>query len=87
MSQEVPIQGRPDPGDRTPRQSIPANLDPLLREPSRREVTGVSRSAWYDLMAKNEAPKPVHVGSRAVAWRASDLKKWAESRQSRGAAQ
>lgn len=59
------------------------NIDPLLREPARRGVTGVSRSRWYELMSKDEAPKPVHVGSRSVAWRASDLKNWVESRQSR----
>ena len=62
------------------------NLDPLLREPARLEVTGVSKSRWYELMARDEAPKPVHIGSRSVAWRASDLKKWAESRQATGAA-
>ncbi|NWF44437.1 AlpA family phage regulatory protein [Hydrogenophaga sp. D2P1] len=62
------------------------NLDPLLREPARRAVTGVSRSAWYVLMAKDEAPKPVHVSSRSVAWRSSDLQKWAESRQALEAA-
>lgn len=61
--------------------------DPLLREPARRSVTGVSRSAWYALQEKGEAPKPVAIGARAVAWRASDLQKWVQARTQQGAAE
>lgn len=87
MPQHVLGQTAPNQAERIPRQAIPATLDPLLREPARRAVTGISRSFWYDLMSKGEAPKPVAVGARAVAWRASDLKKWADSRAQQGVAQ
>lgn len=88
MPQNATGLSAPNPTERVPRQSIPATLDPLLREPSRRSVTGLSRSAWYALMQKGEAPKPVSISSgRAVAWRASDLKKWIEDRTQQGAAQ
>jgi prophage regulatory protein len=50
-------------------------------------VTGLSRSAWYVLMNEGEAPKPVPIGQRAVAWRSSDLQKWIEARKQQGAAQ
>jgi len=76
-----------DPPDRAPSQPIPQTLDPLLREPARRAVTGLSRSAWYVLMNEGEAPKPVPIGQRAVAWRSSDLQKWIEARKQQGAAQ
>lgn len=87
MPQAISGQTAQSPAERIPRQAIPASLDPLLREPARRAVTGVSRSAWYELMGKGEAPKPVAVGARAVAWRASDLEKWVGSRPQQGAAQ
>lgn len=87
MPQTISGQTAQSPAERIPRQAIPASLDPLLREPARRAVTGLSRSAWYELMSKGEAPKPVAIGTRAVAWRASDLEKWSESRAPKGAAQ
>lgn len=87
MSQHNPGQPGASPAERLPRQAIPATLDPLVREPVRRQVTGLSRSAWYELMGKGEAPKPLQVGARAVAWRASDLQKWIDARVQQGAAQ
>lgn len=87
MSRNTPQSLSEFPADRLPRQAIPATLDPLLREPARRAVTGLSRSAWYALMNKGEAPKPVPVGARAVAWRSSDLQKWIEARTQQGGAQ
>lgn len=87
MPQATAGQKAQSPDQRIPHQSIPSTLDPLLREPSRRSVTGLSRSAWYSLMEKGEAPKPVPIGARAVAWRASDLQKWIEARTQQGAAQ
>lgn len=87
MPQTLSGQTAPNPAERIPRQAIPATLDPLVREPVRRAVTGLSRSAWYALMNKGEAPKPVSVGVRAVAWKSSDLHKWIEARSQQGAAQ
>lgn len=59
-------------------------LDPLLREPARRKATGISRSAWYEMMEKGRAPKPVRIGGRSVAWRTSDLISWMASLESNG---
>lgn len=87
MPQYTPGNKEPTPVERIPRQAIPGTLDPLVREPVRRQVTGTSRSAWYELMGKGEAPKPVRIGARAVAWRSSDLQKWIDERTQQGAAQ
>lgn len=87
MPQVTAGQKAQSPDQRIPHQSIPSTLDPLLREPSRRTSTGVSRGAWYALMAKGEAPRPVRIGARSVAWRASDLQKWIEARTQQGEAQ
>jgi len=53
----------------------------LLR---RREVearTGLSRSAIYAAMAAGMFPRPVRVGAKAVAWRATDIDGWIRSRE------
>lgn len=85
MSQVNTAQSRTHPPQRMPRQSIPANIDPLLREPARREATGVSRSAWNEMEKQGLAPARVRIGLRAVAWRTSDLMRWVDARQSCGA--
>ena len=46
--------------------------DRLLRRREVEEITGLSRSSIYRLMADGEFPRPVKVGSAAVRWRASD---------------
>lgn len=33
----------------------------------------VSRATWYHGVANGRFPKPVKLGARAVAWRASDI--------------
>lgn len=78
---------RSDPPKSTLSQHAGSNFDTLYREPQRRVITSVSRSSWYALMDEGKAPKPVKTGRRSVAWRASDLQAWIESRPQQGAAQ
>lgn len=42
-----------------------------LREVLRR--VPVSRSTWYAGIAQGRFPRPVRLGARSVAWRASDI--------------
>ena len=53
-----------------------------LRRVSVEEVTGLSRSAIYALMAKGEFPRPVRLTTRAVAWSESAVVEWLHSRPS-----
>lgn len=53
----------------------------LMRRPEVERVTGFRRSQLYLLMSRGEFPRPVRIGERAVAWRASDVRLWIESRE------
>jgi len=49
--------------------------------------TGLKKSMVYDLMSKEEFPKSIKIGDRAVAWIESEVDQWIqnkipESRQS-----
>lgn len=52
----------------------------FVRERERRDLTGVPTSTWYEMMENGEAPKPVKIGPRAVAWLASELTEWQAAR-------
>ena len=52
-----------------------------LRRPVVQEITGLSRSAIYALMARGEFPKPVRLTGKAVAWPESAIAAWLASRQ------
>ena len=60
--------------------------DRLLRRKQVEEITGLSRSSVYRLMAAGEFPRPVQVSPGAVRWRERDLKCWLESRPIVGSA-
>lgn len=47
--------------------------DQLLRLPEVLRLVPVSEATWYRGMADGRYPKPVKLGSRCVAWRASDV--------------
>lgn len=53
----------------------------IFRRPAVQELTGLSRSTLYDMMAKGQFPAPVKLGTRAVGWREADLNAWLESRE------
>lgn len=52
----------------------------FLRMPTVIRLTGLGRSTIYRLIAEQKFPGPVRVGTRAVAWRRSDLDRWSEAR-------
>lgn len=54
--------------------------DSLLRLDQVRARTGLSRSSVYAKVANGEFPKPVAIGSRAVAWVESEIAAWIQAR-------
>lgn len=42
--------------------------------------TGLSRSTIYELIKKDEFPKPISLGLRAVGWLDSELESWIQKR-------
>ncbi len=42
--------------------------------------TGLSRSMAYDLMSKEDFPKPISLGARAVGWLESEIDAWIAER-------
>lgn len=59
-------------------------IDPLHRRKVVENVTGLSRSSIYAKIAEGTFPRPVQIGARAVAWRASDIRAWMDSLQEAG---
>jgi prophage regulatory protein len=57
-----------------------------LRRRSVEELTGLSRSTIYDLMAKGAFPRPVRLTGRAVAWPESAIAEWLAQRPKSDAA-
>ncbi|MNF65287.1 Prophage CP4-57 regulatory protein (AlpA) [compost metagenome] len=56
------------------------NLPQLMRRRMVQDLTGLSRTTIYRLMAAGKFPRPVRIGERAVAWRADDLAAFIDSR-------
>lgn len=52
----------------------------FVRKPWATAGTGLSRSTVYEMMERNEFPKPVKIGPRAVAWIASEIEAWKAQR-------
>lgn len=48
----------------------------FLRRTSVQEMTGLSRSTLYDLMAKGTFPRPIPVGTKAVRWVDTEIHAW-----------
>ncbi len=48
-------------------------INRLVREPERRELTGIPTSSWYELIRDGLATPGVHLGRYAVAWAESEL--------------
>ena len=56
-------------------------LEKHLRRPAVQEVTGLSRSTIYDLMAKGDFPRPIKLTGKAVAWPESAIADWLAGRE------
>ena len=52
-----------------------------LRRRAVEQLTGLSRSTIYDLMAKGQFPRPVRLTAKAVAWPESVIADWLASRK------
>lgn len=65
-----------------PKTSITARqqIDRMLRRKEVEAITGRSRSAIYEGMAAGTFPKPVKIGTRAVAWPESVIRAWIAER-------
>jgi prophage regulatory protein len=64
----------------TPRPGSDPSPAVFLRMPTVVRLTGLGRSTIYRLIAEKAFPSPVRLGTRAVAWRRSDLEQWSEAR-------
>ena len=61
----------------TPFASVPAFYgERLYRMRELIEIIGVSRPTVYRYIKAGSLPKPVHLSSRCVAWRASEISLW-----------
>lgn len=56
----------------------------IIRMPQVVEMTGVSRAHVYALIARDEFPRPVRIGKRAVGWIVEDIEAWISERPSAG---
>ncbi|MDD5580047.1 MAG: AlpA family transcriptional regulator [Methylobacter sp.] len=48
----------------------------ILRLPTVKEITGLSRSTIYLRISKDEFPSPISLGARAVGWIESEIEAW-----------
>jgi len=44
------------------------------------DKTGLKKSMVYDLMSKDEFPKSIKIGERAVAWIESEVDQWIQNK-------
>lgn len=61
-------------------QAAPTTDDELWSVKIVRKKTGLSRATVYKYMALGLFPRQRHLGPGRVAWRASDVRTWIESR-------
>ena len=54
--------------------------DRVIRLPEVLHLCGLSRSALYEMIPRNQFPRPVRIGARSVGWRHSEIQKWIETR-------
>jgi prophage regulatory protein len=59
--------------------------DRHLRRRAVEELTGLSRSTIYALMAQGAFPRPVRLTAKAVAWPESVIAEWLAQRQATSA--
>ena len=54
--------------------------DRIIREAERKFITSISRAQAYQLEKQGRFPKRIHLGSRSVGWRLSDIMTWMNDR-------
>lgn len=56
-------------------------VDRIYRKKEVLEITGISNSNLYDLMGRDQFPRPISLGGpRAVGWLESELRGWQNDR-------
>lgn len=60
------------------------DTEKIIREPERRDTTGIPKATWRRYERSGLVPKRVRIGPRAVGWRLSEIKEWIESREAVG---
>jgi prophage regulatory protein len=55
-------------------------MNVVLRLPSVKARTGLSRSSIYLGIARNEFPRPISLGARAVGWLEHEIEDWLASK-------
>ncbi|MXO91040.1 helix-turn-helix transcriptional regulator [Pontixanthobacter aquaemixtae] len=63
--------------------TAPRRVTRLIRLPEVQHRVGLGRSTIYRWMADGKFPKPVQLGSYAVAWAEDDVDTWVECRLSK----
>jgi prophage regulatory protein len=58
-------------------------MNAILRLPTVKGRTGLSRSTIYLRVADGSFPRPVSIGSRAIGWLESDIEAWIMHRAQR----
>lgn len=53
----------------------------ILRIQQVMQLTGLSRTTIYEMMAKGTFPKQVQLGPRTIGWRVYDIREWLLTRQ------
>lgn len=53
----------------------------LIKLPEVLKMVPVGKTTWYGLISKNEAPAPIHLGARSVAWDKADIEAWIRKRK------
>ena len=54
----------------------------ILRLPAVKALVGLGKTSLYRLISDGSFPAPIALGSRAVAWRESDIDAWLAARPS-----
>jgi len=52
----------------------------IVRLPEVKGLTGLSRSSIYLRMSKDQFPKSISLGGRAVGWFESDIQSWLDQK-------
>lgn len=52
----------------------------ILRLPEVKNITGLSRSAIYDLISQKKFPKQIKLTSRSSGWILSEINQWLDDR-------
>lgn len=51
-------------------------VEKIIREKERAQITGISRTRWWELEKSGAVPERISLGTRSVGWRLSDLLYW-----------